>query len=360
MIATRPGQRSARFQVSASELSPRQTAYIIVHDGNLALSQAIEIVPSSAPVVILPERSFARIGESVEFNVAAADPSGSPSMLTAGNLPKGASFDSSSGRFVWTPNASQAGEFNIAFTATSSSAASSTGHTLVQVGSGKPLINGIRNAASQEPAGCTSGAPATLTGSSLSAGQATASDPSGESPELAGARVIVNGKAAPVLAASPERIDFLCPEQRPGTRLSISVENEAGNAPALETVMQPPAPAILTRDHSGRSQGIVRFSGTSLLAASRTYESIGQPAQAGDLLTIMATGIDPYAAPPLVRIGDIVVSAHSVRPIPGQAGVFGVEIPVPPGIPEGDTIPLRILPSSQGTSASNTVTIAIE
>jgi hypothetical protein len=44
----------------------------------------------------------------------------------------------------------------------------------------------------------------------------------------------------------------------------------------------------------------------------------------------------------------------------GQAGIFPVEIPVPPGIPEGDTIPLRILPSSQATSASNAVTIAIE
>jgi uncharacterized protein (TIGR03437 family) len=105
--------------------------------------------------------------------------------------------------------------------------------------------------------------------------------------------VIVNGKATPVLAVSPERIDFLCKEQQPGRRLSISVENEAGNAPALETVIEPPAPAILTRDHSGRGQGLVMFSGTSLLAASRTYEGIGQAAQAGDLLTIMATGIAP-------------------------------------------------------------------
>jgi hypothetical protein len=44
----------------------------------------------------------------------------------------------------------------------------------------------------------------------------------------------------------------------------------------------------------------------------------------------------------------------------GEAGIFGVEIPVPPGIPEGDAIPLRILPSSRGTSASNAVMIAVE
>jgi uncharacterized protein (TIGR03437 family) len=178
--------------------------------------------------------------------------------------------------------------------------------------------------------------------------------------ELGGAGVMVNGNAAPVLAVSPERIDFLCPKEQPGTKLSISLENEAGSAPAIETVMQPPTPGILARDHSGSGQGMVTFSGTSLLAASRTYESIGQPAQAGDLLTIKATGIDPTAAPPLVRIGDMVVSARSASPIPGQAGVFGVEILVPPGIPEGDSVPLTILGSSQGTSSSNTVTIAIE
>jgi uncharacterized protein (TIGR03437 family) len=90
------------------------------------------------------------------------------------------------------------------------------------------------------------------------------------------------------------------------------------------------------------------------------YDAIGQPAQAGDVLTIMATGIDPSTAPPLVRIGDIVVSARSVAAIPGQAGVFGVEVLVPPGIPEGDAVPLTILSSASGTAASNTVTLAIE
>ena len=86
--------------------------------------------------------------------------------------------------------------------------------------------------------------------------------------ELAGARLMVNGNAAPVLAVSPERIDFLCPKEQPGTKLSISQENEAGSAPAIETVMQPPTPGILLRDHSGSGQGMVTFSGTSLLAAA--------------------------------------------------------------------------------------------
>lgn len=165
-------------------------------------------------------------------------------------------------------------------------------------------------------------------------GGQTVSDPAGGSMRLAGARVIVNDNAAPVLAVSPERVDFLCPEAEPGMPLSIFVETEAGTSAAMHTLGQPPTPGIFARDPSGGGQGQVTFSGTSLLAASRTHEGIGQPAQAGDLLTIMAAGIDPRAALPLVRIGDIVVSARSVAAMPGQAGVWGVEIQVPRAYPK--------------------------
>ena len=281
-------------------------------------------------------------------------------MLLASNVPRGANFDPLPGRFAWTPDRSQAGEFDVAFAAASLAGASATGHVTIEIGSGRPLIRGMRNGASQEPAGCSPGAVATLTGSWLSVGGQTVSDPAGGSMQLAGARVIVNDNAAPVLAVSPERVDFLCPEAEPGMPLSISVETEAGTSAAMHTVGQPPTPGIFARDRSGGGQGQVTFAGTSLLAASRTHEGIGQPAQAGDLLTIMAAGIDPSAALPLVRIGDIVVSARSVAAMPGQAGVLGVEIQVPPGIPEGDAVPLTILPSAPGTAASNTVTIAIE
>jgi uncharacterized protein (TIGR03437 family) len=360
VIANRPGQRLVRFQVSAGALSSRQTTSITVHDEISSLTQAIDILPSSAPVLTLPGRRSARIGEPVEFTVAATDPSGSQSMLMAGELPKGASFDSLSGRFAWMPDPSQAGPFDLAFTATNSAAASATGHVLIEVGSGRPLIKAIRNAASQEPGGCSPGAAATLTGSWLSAHEQTAADASGSSTQLAGARVIVNDVVVPVLAASPERIDFVCPTAEAGTRLRFAVENDAGRTAVLQTVMQPPTPAIFSRDGSGSGQGLVTFSGTSLLAASRTHEAIGQPAQAGDVLTITGTGLDPAAAPPQVQIGDIVVSARSVTAIPGQAGVYGVEILVPPGLPESDAVPLTILSSSPGRARSNTVTLAIE
>jgi uncharacterized protein (TIGR03437 family) len=360
VVTSRPGQRSLRFQVFARAQSPGQTASITVQDETDSLSQRIDILPSSAPVLTLPGRRFAIFGQAVEFTVAAADPSGLPSTLAAGDVPKGASFDPASGRFAWTPDPSQAGRFEIAFTATNSAAASATGHVLIDVGSGRPLISAIRNAASQEPAGCSSGAVATMSGSWLAAREQTGGDSGSGSIAPAGARVIVNDIEMPVFTVAPERIDFLCPEATPGTRLRISVENQGGGTGTIEALMQPPTPGIFSHGNSGRGQGVVKFSGTSLLAASRTYESIGQPAQAGDLLTILATGVDPSAALPLVRMGDVVVSARSVAALPGQAGVYAVEVLVPPGLPEGDAVPLTILPSAPGSHASNTVTIAIE
>jgi uncharacterized protein (TIGR03437 family) len=124
--------------------------------------------------------------------------------------------------------------------------------------------------------------------------------------------------------------------------------------------MRPSTPGIFSRDGSGSGQGLVVFAGSSLVAANRTHEAIGQPAREGDLLTILATGIDANAALPLVRIGDILVSPRSVAPINGTAGVYGVEFLVPPGLPAGDSVPLTIVASTPDGAPSNTVTVAIE
>jgi len=359
-IALRPGEASLRFQVFAEALSPKQTSSITVQHGDVSLSQAIDILPSPAPVLSIPRRRTAVFGQAVEFTVAAADPEGLSTILMAAGLPKGAAFDAASGRFAWTPDASQAGQFDIVFTAANSAAASATGHVLIEVGAGKPRITAVRNAASQDLAGCSPGAVATLTGSWLSTGERTGADASAASMQLSGSRVSVNDVDVPVLAVSPERIDFLCPQAEPGTRLSISVENEAGKSLAVQSVMQPPRAGIFSRDRSGSGQGVVTFAGVSELAASRTHEGIGQPAQPGDLLTVLTTGLDPTGPPPLLRIGDIVIAARAVTPVPGQAGLYGVEILVPPGLPAGDAVPLTVLPSAPTGPASNTVTLAIE
>ena len=104
-----------------------------------------DVLPSSALVLTLAASS-PEWGNPSLSRLPRADSSGSPPILRAGNIPKAASFDPTSGRFSWTPDASQAGQFDLVFTATNSAAASATPHVLIEVGSGRPLINDIRNA----------------------------------------------------------------------------------------------------------------------------------------------------------------------------------------------------------------------
>jgi hypothetical protein len=130
-----------RFHVSAGALPPRLNASVTVEDETFSVSQAIRR-PSIVSSRFDSSRQFARMGQPIAFTVAAGR---FVRIATYTHIPKAASFDPTSGRFSWTPDASQAGQFDLVFTATNSAAASATPHVLIEVGSGRPLINDIRN-----------------------------------------------------------------------------------------------------------------------------------------------------------------------------------------------------------------------
>lgn len=54
---------------------------------------------------------------SLAFTVAATDPDGDELAYTASGLPAGASFDAATGRFSWTPDYTQSGQYTVTFTA---------------------------------------------------------------------------------------------------------------------------------------------------------------------------------------------------------------------------------------------------
>jgi uncharacterized protein (TIGR03437 family) len=151
----------------------------------------------------------------------------------------------------------------------------------------------------------------------------------------------------PVLYAAQERIHFVCPGDAPGTTLSISVENAAGRSDPAETVMNLFAPGLFSLDSSGTGQGSIRIAGTSLIAMNRNYQAPGQPVQPGDSITIQATGIAPAETTLAVKIGEMYAQVTSVEAVPGMAGVYEVTAIVPPGIGEGDSIPVTVMPSAR-------------
>jgi hypothetical protein len=91
-----------------------------------------------APVVTAPATVAGLAGTPVSFSVTASDPDGDAiASLTATPLPAGATFTpngtNKSGAFLWTPGASQTGNFDVTFTASNDRTGSAT--TRIQVAS---------------------------------------------------------------------------------------------------------------------------------------------------------------------------------------------------------------------------------
>ncbi|TMI53536.1 PKD domain-containing protein [Candidatus Bathyarchaeota archaeon] len=85
---------------------------------NMVTTLFVSVVENRPPV-FSSQSGFlpVSVGQSLTFTVAASDPEGGPVSIAAHNLPTGASFDSSTGEFVWTPSSDETGNYSITFTA---------------------------------------------------------------------------------------------------------------------------------------------------------------------------------------------------------------------------------------------------
>src|SRR5579885_3475394 len=364
-LTTRPNQSSLRFQASASPTARQESASIQVAFGSNAVQESVALEPSSAPVLRLPGDQLVKAGTPLAFTITAMDARGIPAPVRASDLPANAAFDPATGSFTWTPDNSQSGSYRITFTTTESLGASSKGQVGIEVDSGKPVVTGIVNGATQASSlVCSPGAVASLNGKWLTAEDSILSDPTGAATELGGTRVEVNGDPVGMLYASQTRVDFLCPNLPISTQLQVSLKTDAGAAAPVSTIMVDTALGIFTWDGSGHGQAAITYADATNLATVRNYQAPGQPAQAGDHLVIRVTGIPAgdSAVRPLVRIGDTYAVVEFVRPAAGAAGVseIGIALPTTPQL--GDAVPIRIqLPQANGRPAeSNEATIAIE
>jgi len=386
---TRLGQAQLAFEVFTTPLAGQQSSIVSVQFGQTVVTDSVVVTPAAAPVLNLLGQQLAAFGEPMAFKFSAVDPGRLPLVLSAANLPPGASFDAASGIFSWTPQApsgiadqldrsSPLEVHEVAFTATDSENHASTGFVMIDADPGRPVITDLRNAGSQisqvtlpeinilsRPASmsCTPGSVASLIGRWLTTGTQPASDPSGRSSQLAGAQVNVNGNPTSVVYAAPTRVDFICPATIAGGELEISAQID-GVASKTIHANQKATLGLYSTDGSGKGQGMVTLSGTTLFAAPRTYLNIGQPAEPGDTISILASGAGLEAGPslPAITIGGVSTTASQVQPMPGMAGVYQIELTVPAGVAPGDAVPVVIQTedSSGNPIKSNTVTIAIE
>jgi uncharacterized protein (TIGR03437 family) len=388
-FVTRPGQTQLSFEVFTTPIAGRPSSMISVQFGQTVVTDSVVVTPATAPVLTLPGPQLGAFGEPVSFTVSAMDPGGLPVVLSAGNLPPGASFDSGSGRFFWRPEAPHSSADRrrdtahgsegsaIAFTATDSANNAATGYVTIEIGSSLPTISDLRNAGSQvshdilpsaavrdRPAtvSCTPGTVASLIGRWLNAGTQPIAEPAARSAELAGTEVSVNGELAPLVYASATRVDFICPAAVAGGELEISAQINGVASNAIYANQQGTL-GIYSVDGSGHGQGLVTFSGSSLLATPRSYLNNGQPAEPGDTISILSTGAGLGGNPSLlsVSIGGVSATVNNVQAMPGMAGVYQINVTVPAAAP-GDAVPVVVQVAGFGgtTITSNTVTIAIE
>ncbi len=354
-ITTRPRQTRLTFVVQSDALATQQLSSVSVQFGSTTVGSPLAIQQATAPILTVPTEQAVVAGNAINVTVSAADPGGLPVTLSAANLPDGARFDPNAGVLSWTPTGAQQGTYAVTFTATNSASASSTGQVTIHVDSGRPIITDIRNAASQTQPACSSGSVASVTGRWLASVTQPVFDLTGGSTALGGARVLVNGTGVPVLAASSARIDFLCPTFPGGTVLNVIVQSDAGASDPTQTTTDDVSVGVFANDGSGTGQGSVFLAGTSLLATSRTYQNLGQPALLGDAITLRVTGMGNSGTTlPMVKISDLYARADAINPVPGMAGVYDITVTVPPGVPEGAAVPVNVitpLPQSAGTCA---------
>ena len=175
----------------------------------------------------------------------------------------------------------------------------------------------------------------------------------------------MNGESAAIVSASDRRLKFVCPQLRAGTAIGITVETTSGSSNAVASVVHSATPRILTAEDLETNQGLIFLAGSSELAMERNYRIPAHPAQAGDQITIWATGLGADPPPPSavsVKVGGRYAYVESVQLASGIAGVYTIQVRLPDAAASGSGIPvqLEVATPEGGWLGSNEATLAIE
>jgi hypothetical protein len=365
-LAVRPGQRSIRFQAVVGDSVAAENAVVSVDSEDGTGQASIAIEPSHAPALRVTGSREVATGSNLHLQISASSGDGLPVTLSASQLPAGAGFDPETGDLTWSPQVSQGGDHRVVMHATNAFGISTSKEIAVHVGAGTPEIAGLINVAGAgAPAACVSGAAAALTGNFLTSSEGSAADRSATSLELNGAQVLVNGAAAALLFASPDRIDFVCPQPPAGSTLEIFVRTAAGLSKPLTAAMAADAPGILAVDETGSGQALAYRTGSTDIVALPNPIFTAQPAVAGEFVSLLVTGVrceDSFqSGRPQLQLGGRVISPQTIKTAPGYAGACELTFEVPQGI-TSDSLPVRLyIAHYDGTLAqSNEVSIAVE
>ncbi len=233
-----------------------------------------------------------------------------------------------------------------------------------------PLVglNGIVNGASFSTDAIVSpGSIASMFGQNLASSTVVA----GELPlptTLARTQVLVNNIAAPLFFVSPGQINFQVLVEASGSTVPVVVISGGVRGNTVMLRLAPEVPGIFSAVPGGRGQG-------AILNQDNTLNSAQNPAEAGSVIQIFATGLGATnpplatgqpgaaAAPfnetlqrPMVLIGGAAAEVQFSAVAPNFVGLYQVNARVPAATAPGGAVSLQMQVSGR---SSNTVTVAV-
>lgn len=240
--------------------------------------------------------------------------------------------------------------------------------------SGTPSVNdgGIVSNASFAP-GTNPLAPGTIIaifGAGLTDGSSAESSAFGNDGKLlttlAGARVTINGIAAPIFSAFPTQINAQAPAELAGVTSATIEVTVAGQASAPRTFfVDSISPGIFTVPSGGQGPGAITHADGSLVTTQN-------PARPGEVVIIFGTGLGQVNPPvatgapaaglhttvatPTVTIDGLPAEVQFSGLAPGFVSLNQVNVRVPPSTRSASDIPVVL---TIGGKQSNTVRIAV-
>ena len=167
--------------------------------------------------------------------------------------------------------------------------------------------------------------------------------------ELAGASILVDDAAAPLLFVSAGQVNYQLPEDAPGPIVRIVARNGAESSDEIFTRVAATSPAVFTLDGSGGGAGVFTH-------ADFTLVSPAAPARGGEIVVAFLTGLGVNQPLPEVRIGGRAAEVLFAGRAPGFVGLDQLNLRIPVNAPIGDAVPFTV---ATRDAWSDTVTITI-
>jgi uncharacterized protein (TIGR03437 family) len=370
---TQTGQFPVQFQVSDFQGRTAQASYVLSISGASSTSLMLTVTPASLSFTAVAGGS-APASQTSQVSVNGGS-LGFTATVTSGGSWLSVSPTASTTPGILTVAANPAGLspglYNGQIQITASGAANNPQYLGVTLTVAKPTpaISTVLSGASLQAGAVAPGSIVTIKGTALGPDTGVSMQPDAKGnygTNLAGAQVLINGVAAPMLYAQSSQVNAIVPFESNGAS-SIAVQATYNNmTSASSTVpMQQAAPALFTTSSTGTGQG-------AILNQDNSVNSSGNPAHPGTIVALFGTGGGLFQTslgdgttagatnlklPVTAQVGGADTQVVYAGSAPGLvAGGFQINVTIPPGTTAGN-VPVVVFVN--GVASQTGVTVVV-